>query len=105
MASSVSGLVPTIPALSIGLGINSITKSSMVCTPLFLNDEPHTIGTIDISKVAALSAVKISFSVIDEGSSKNFSMIASSYSETASKRFSLQVVASSNMSSGISISS
>ena len=50
----------------------------MVCTPLFLKDEPQTIGTILASITALRKASKISRSVIDSGSSKNFSINESS---------------------------
>ena len=65
-------------SLSKGEGNNSITRSSMVCTPLFLKEEPQTIGTIFMSMVAARNAFKISASVIEFGSSKNFSIKDSS---------------------------
>ncbi len=58
-----------------------------------------------ISCVAFLSASCTSSSVIESGSSKNFSNKASSYSATASIRFALYSSTSSFISSGISITS
>ena len=91
-------------SLSIGLGINSITKSSIVWTPLFLKDEPQTIGTILFAIHAARSAANISASVIEFGSSKNFSINVSSNSAIASNNLPLHSFASSIMSSGIGTS-
>src|SRR5690606_32383577 len=41
ISSPLRGSVPLTASWSNGDGNNSITKSSMVCTPLFLKDEPH----------------------------------------------------------------
>src|SRR5690606_3516807 len=85
-------------------GNSSITKSSIVCTPLFLNDEPHTIGTNALSNTALRKASKISRSVNESGSSKNFSIKDSSYPATASNNFSRYSATSSAISSGIGTS-
>src|SRR5690606_9807630 len=78
ISSPVLGLVPVTASISNGEGNNSITKSNIVCTPLFLKDEPQTIGTIALSNTAARNAFKISRSVNELGSSKNFSINDSS---------------------------
>ena len=44
--------MPSIGGTSSGLGRKSITASSSGCTPLFLNDEPHSTGVSLISSVA-----------------------------------------------------
>ena len=98
------GLIPTIPSISIGDGRISITMSSIACTPLFLNAEPHIIGTTFPDIVAALKAFKISRSVKEFSSSKNFSIKDSSNSATASNNSLLNCLASSITSAGISIS-
>ena len=42
---------PLIDGTSIGEGMYSTTASSMACTPLFLNAEPHITGTISLASV------------------------------------------------------
>ena len=76
----------------------------MVCTPLFLKEEPQIIGTILASNTAWRNASNTSRSVIVSGASKNFSIKLSSYSATDSSNFSLHSVASSIMSAGIGTS-
>src|SRR5690606_16445245 len=104
ISSPLRGSVPCTASLSSGEGNSSITKSSIVCTPLFLNDEPHTIGTNALSNTAARRAFNISRSVKEFGSSKNFSIKDSSYDATASNNFSRYSATSSNISSGIGTS-
>src|SRR5690606_23959096 len=104
ISSPLRGSVPLTASWSRGEGNNSITKSSIVCTPLFLNDDPQTIGTIALSKTALRKASKISRSVNESGSSKNFSIKDSSYPATASNNFSRYSATSSNISSGIGTS-
>jgi hypothetical protein len=67
-----------------GEGINSITKSSMVCTPLFLKDEPQTIGTIFISSKPDASALIFLFSDCFMDHQKISPLNLSSNSETDS---------------------
>ena len=88
--------------VSNGEGKNAQTQSSKVCTPLFLNEDPHSIGTTAICTVALRRALKTSSSVIVEGSSKYFSIKASSNSATFSSILSLHSLASSTKLAGIS---
>ena len=48
---------PFTGGMSIGAGMKSITASSIACTPLFLNAEPHSIGTISLAIVRSAQAV------------------------------------------------
>ena len=57
------GLVPWVGGMSSGLGRKSMTASSIGWTPLFLNAEPHRIGTKSNASVPARSATLISSSV------------------------------------------
>ena len=49
--------------MSVGAGMNSITASSIACTPLFLNADPHIIGTISLAIVRWRSPALISSTV------------------------------------------
>jgi len=71
---------------------------------LFLKEEPHIIGTTFPEIVAARNASKISLSVNEFSSSKNFSIKDSSNSATASNNSLLNLLASSIISAGISTS-
>ena len=42
---------PLTGGMSVGAGMKSITASSIACTPLFLNAEPQSIGTISLAIV------------------------------------------------------
>ena len=44
-SSSVSGSIPLTASISRGEGMKAQTASSNACTPLFLNAEPHIMGT------------------------------------------------------------
>ena len=103
--SPVLGFVPSTWPLSSGDGRYLITASKRNCTPLFLNDEPQVTGTIAISIVAFLMAAIISSGVIESGSSKNFSISASSYSAAASISLPLHSSHSATIFSGMSLTS
>ena len=68
------------------------------------NALPQTIGTILFATQALRNASSTSLSVIVSGASKNFCMMLSSKSETASNIFSLHSMASSIISAGIGTS-
>src|SRR5204863_95283 len=46
---------PLTGGISVGAGMKSITASSIACTPLFLNAEPQSIGTISLAIVRVRS--------------------------------------------------
>ena len=77
-------------------------QSSSFCTPLLWNDEPQSIGTSVIWIVALRIAAISSSGVIDAGSSKNFSISASSVAATSSMSLLRHSSASAFMLSGIS---
>ena len=80
-------------------------QSSSFCTPLLWNDEPQSIGTICIEIVALRIAASSSSAVIESGSSKNFSISASSVEATSSMSLPRHSAASAFIDSGISFSS
>src|SRR5437899_1090341 len=51
---------PLTGGISVGAGMKSITASSIACTPLFLNAEPQSIGTISLAIVRVRSPSLIS---------------------------------------------
>ena len=79
-------------------------ESSSFCTPLLWNDEPQSIGTSDMLIVAVRMAAINSSGVIESGSSKNFSIRASSVAATSSISLARHSAASAFMLSGISLS-
>ena len=84
-ASRVTGLssssTPLIAGTSEGEGINSITESSMACTPLFLKAEPHSMGTISLLIVLILKPFLISSS--DKSPDSKYLFIKSSFASAA----------------------
>ncbi len=103
--SLVLGFVPSTSPLSSGEGRYLITASKRNCTPLFLNEEPQVIGTISIAIVAFLIAAIISSLEIESGSSKNFSISASSCSAADSISLLLHSSHSATIFSGMSLTS
>ena len=86
-SSSVSGLTPLIAGTSNGDGKYSTTASSIGCTPLYLNADPHTTGKNSTDNVA-LRIAALSSSIVISSPPKYFSMKSSSNSATASISFS-----------------
>ncbi|MDT4853702.1 hypothetical protein FQZ97_879790 [compost metagenome] len=101
LVTSSSSSVPLTSAMSTGEGINSITASSMRCTPLFLNAVPHSIGWISVASVRTRRPWVISSSV--KSPSSRYLFISSSLaSAAASTIFSRHSLACSRSSAGIS---
>ena len=50
--------MPLTGGMSIGDGMNSMTASSIACTPLFLNAVPQSTGTISFFERALAQAVR-----------------------------------------------
>ena len=78
---------PRIAFTSSGAGKYSITASSIVWTPLFLNAEPHSAGTISLASVLVRMPDLIS-STDSSFPSRYFSIKSSSASAAASTSFS-----------------
>ena len=57
--------MPTTGSTSSGLGKNSMMAFNNICTPLFLNADPHMTGVMRISRVALRMEAIISSSVIE----------------------------------------
>ena len=87
--------------MSTGDGMNSMTASSMRCTPLFLKAVPHSIGWISVAIVRVRMPSLISASVSSPDS--RYLFISSSLdSAAASTMFSRHFCASATSSAGIS---
>ncbi len=80
---SPSSSTPSMARTSVGAGRYSTTASSMACTPLFLNAEPHSAGTISLARVRMRSPCLISSSV-SSPPSRYLSMSSSLASAAAS---------------------
>ena len=89
---------------SVGEGRKSITASNTLCTPLFLNADPHKVGTKALSRHPFFKASLISSGDISSPS-KYFSINASSKLATSSTKKFLHLSASAFNSSGISMNS
>ncbi len=89
---------------SAGLGRNWMTASSRGWTPLFLNAEPSSTGTISPAMVALRMAARSSSSEISS-SSRNFIMRSSSAVATVSTSSARYSAAWSARSAGMSTSS
>ena len=104
-SSSVLGLIPLMASTSVGEGRNAHTASKTACTPLFLKEEPHIIGTNFISVTAPRTAARISSASMESGFSKYFSISVSSYSATSSSRRPRHSWTVSTRSAGIGMTS
>ena len=78
---SESSFIPLIAGTSKGEGINSITASSIACTPLFLKAVPQVTSTISLARVCNLNP-SIIFS-IDNSPLFKYSSINSSFASAA----------------------
>jgi hypothetical protein len=87
--------------MSVGAGMYSITASSIACTPLFLNAEPQSIGTISLLIVRSRRPFLIS-SIVSSPESRYLFIRTSSASAADSTIFSRHSLASSTSSAGIS---
>jgi hypothetical protein len=87
--------------MSVGAGMYSITASSIAWTPLFLNAEPHIIGTISLAIVRRRRPALISST--DNSPPSRYLFINSSLASAAfSIIFSRHSWASGSSSAGIS---
>ena len=75
--------MPVIGGRSTGLGRKSTTASSMGCTPLFLNADPHSTGTTWLAMVPARSALRRSSAVISSSPTYFSRMFSSNVDSTS----------------------
>ena len=92
---------PATGGISVGAGMNSMTASSIAWTPLFLNAEPHSIGTISLAIVRSRNPALIS-STVSSPPSRYLFISASLASAALSIIFSRHSLASPTSSAGIS---
>ena len=102
-SSSFWYLIPLIEGTSKGDGKKSTTASNIGWTPLFLNALPQSTGT-NVPPIVPFLINDLICSSVGEVPSRYFSIISSSNSTTVSTNFSLYLLASSIISSGISSS-
>ena len=104
ISSSWFGLVPCVGGMSSGLGRKSMTASSIGWTPLFLNAEPHRIGTKSNARVP-LRMARLTSSSVTSSPARYFSISSSSLVAMVSSSASRYSSACSTMSAGMSTSS
>ncbi len=104
ISSAVPGTSPTAGSTSSGEGSRSMTASSRGWTPLFLKDDPHSTGVMEmLSTAARMAATNRSLSI--SRPSRYASASSSSCSEATETSSSRAASAAARSSSGISVTS